>query len=337
MASQAAVRFGILGAARIARKLAPAIQQAEGAELVAIASRDAAKAEAFASEYNIPRSFGSYEALLDCDDIDAVYLPLPPSLHLPWTRAAAERGKHVLCEKPLAATADQAREMAEVCRAAGVQLLDGTMWLHHPRAAAMQTFIHNGSLGQLRRATTVFTFYGDFLPNDDFRHSRPYGGGSLLDLGWYCVGATLWAFGSLPERVWAWANWQNDVDIDFLGQIWFAGERTASLECGFRTMRRKWLEIAGTHGSIVCDDFTRPKNPDQPRFWTHDADGNATTHTVLGPPQEICMIENFCQAVREGTLREDWTAAAVATQVVCDALDRSARAGKMIEMAQHTI
>lgn len=332
MATEPVVRFGILGAARIARKLAPAIQQAEGARLVAVASRDQERAKAFAAEYGIPLSFGSYEALLDSDTIDAVYVPLPPSLHLPWTRAAAERGKHVLCEKPLATSADEAREMAAVCHAAGVQLLDGTMWVHHPRAAAMRMFLQDGSLGELRRATSVFTFYGDLLPPDDFRYTREHGGGSLLDLGWYCVRASMWAFGGFPERVSGWARWQGDVDLDFLGQLWFSDHRTASLESGFRTAWRKWLEIAGTRGTLVCDDFTRAKDPEQPRFWIHDAEGNATTHTVPGPQQEVCMVENFCRAVLSGKLRDDWPADAVATQVVCEALDRSARTGQTVDI-----
>lgn len=332
MPSDPVVRFGILGAARIARKLAPAIQQAEGARLVAVASRDQARAKAFADEFGIPLSFGSYEALLDSNTVDAIYLPLPPALHLPWTKAAAERGKHVLCEKPLAATADEAREMAAVCKAAGVQLLDGTMWVHHPRAAAMRMFLQDGSLGELRRVTSVFTFLDDVLPPGDFRYAREYGGGSLLDLGWYCVRASMWAFGGFPERVAGWARWENDVDIDFLGHLWFAGYRTASLESGFRTVRRKWLEVAGTHGSLVCDDFTRAKDPEQPRFWVHDADGNSTTHVVPGPQQEVCMVENFCRTVLSGQLREDWSVDAVATQVVCEALDRAARTGQTIEI-----
>ncbi len=332
MATEPVVRFGILGAARIARKLAPAIQQAEGARLVAVASRDQERGKAFAAEYGIPLSFSSYEALLDSDTVDAVYLPLPPSLHLPWTRAAAERGKHVLCEKPLATSAAEAREMAEVCKAAGVQLLDGTMWVHHPRAAAMRMFLQDGSLGELRRVTSVFTFYGDLLPPDDFRYMREHGGGSLLDLGWYCVRASMWAFGGFPERVSGWARWQSEVDLDFLGQLWFSDYRTASLESGFRTAWRKWMEIAGTRGTLVCDDFTRAKDPEEPRFWVHDADGNSTTHVVPGPQQEVCMVENFCRTVLSGQLRDDWSVDAVATQVVCEALDRAARTGQTVEI-----
>ncbi len=331
--SQSPIRFGILGAARIADKLAPAIRQAAGAELVAVASRSKEKAAAKAQEWGAETSYGSYEALLADESIDAVYIPLPPSLHLPWTRAAAAAGKHVLCEKPLAATLAEAEEMAAVCREAGVQLLDGTMWVHHPRSAEMRLFLQDGSLGNLRRVTSTFTFNGaEMLPENDFRWRREFGGGSLLDLGWYCVRASLWAFGGLPLRVTAQAAWQNEVDVDFSGWMWFAGDRVASFDCGFRTVRRKWFEIAGDQASLVCDDFTRPWDEEQARFWIHGPNGKLSTHTSPVASQEVCMIENFCRTLAANKIREDWAADAVATQAVCAALDQAARAGTVVEL-----
>jgi predicted dehydrogenase len=149
------VRFGILGTAHIATKVGRAIQEATGAELAAIASRDRTRAEAWIAEHtqtaggdrrptaflspeHPPRAFGSYEELLADSSIDAVYLPLPPSLHAEWTIKAAAHGKHVLCEKPLAINLTEARAMADACRAHGVQLMDGVMWVHHERTAGMQ-------------------------------------------------------------------------------------------------------------------------------------------------------------------------------------------------------
>ncbi len=332
--SPASLRFGILGAARIAKTLAPAIQQASGAELVALASRDGDKAAAWAKEWGIAQSYSSYSDLLDDDSIDAVYIPLPPSLHLQWTRAAAERGKHVLCEKPLAANLNEAREMAAVCREAGVQLLDGTMWMHHPRSADMRLCLQDGTLGQLRRVTSAFTFHWPELPQNEFRLSRQFGGGSLLDLGWYCVRASLWTFGELPQRVAAHARWHHDVDLDFSGWMWFSGDRVASFDSGFQTVRRKWFEIAGTEASLVCDDFTRPWNLEEPRFWIHGPNGKMSTRVSAAASQEICMVENFCRTIQEGNIRDDWPNDAVATQAVCEALDQAARSGQEIEITQ---
>src|SRR5690606_26020783 len=138
------VRWGILGTARIATKVAAAIQQSNGAELTAIASRSRDKAADWAATWNIPRSFATYEELLRCDEIDAVYIPLPPSLHAEWSTRAAEVGKHVLCEKPLGGTLADATAIVNACERANVQLMDGVMWRHTPRAQAMDDVLRAG-------------------------------------------------------------------------------------------------------------------------------------------------------------------------------------------------
>lgn len=327
------VRWGILGTARIAaKKVAPAIHRADGAELSAVASRSAERAAEWAKEHGAVRSYGSYAELLDDPDIDAVYIPLPPALHHEWTIHAAQKGKHVLCEKPLALNAQQAEEMAAACREHNVQLMDGVMWLHHPRAEEMQRPIQDGTLGELRRVTSAFTFHWDVVPEDDLRLSRELGGGSLGDLGWYCVGAALWAFGKLPTHVYGAARFYRDVDLNFSGLLWFAGNRIASFDSGFDVGMRKWLEVAGTKASLVCDDFTRPWDEGRPRFWLHDAGGKMAEHVSSHRLIEVCMIEAFCRIVTSGRLDEHWPTIAVDTQRVCDALDRSARTGTVVTL-----
>jgi predicted dehydrogenase len=329
------VRWGVLSTARIATRVGAAIRRAEGAELSAVASRSPEKATAWATEHRAARSYGTYEALLDDPEIDVVYIPLPPSLHAQWTIKAAEHGKHVLCEKPLALEASQAEEMAAACREHDVQLMDGVMWLHHPRAAEMHRFLGDGTLGDLRRVTSAFSFHWDEVPTGDFRLSRDLGGGSLGDLGWYCIGATLWAFGDRPLRVFGTARYYGtarDADRNFSGMLWFDRERMASFDCGFDVGMRRWMEVAGTQASLVCDDFTRPWNEERPRFWLHDTRGKMSEHASSPRIQEVCMIDDFCDIVRSGVLDDRWPRQAIETQRVCDALDRSARTGQIVEL-----
>ncbi len=273
------LRFGVLGTGRITRKVGPAIARTPGAELAAVGSRDAERAAAWAAEHGAVRSYGSYDALLDDPNLDAVYVALPPALHREWTVKAAERGLHVLCEKPLAATLDDAVAMADACRRHNVQLMDGVMWVHTPRAAMMRAVLESGELGEIQRVTSAFTFRAEGWFGDEFRLAPDLGGGCLLDLGWYCVGVSLWAFGQLPHTVSGTGIWRKDnVDVSFTGHMRFTGSAEAAFDCGFHTAMRKWVEIAGTHGSLVCDDFTRPWSPEKSRFWTHGDFGKVTEH-----------------------------------------------------------
>jgi predicted dehydrogenase len=331
--SDGEVRWGVLSTARIASTVSAAIRQADGATLLAIGSRSTSRAAAWAAEHHASRIYGSYLELIEDDDVEAVYIPLPPSMHKEWTIKAAEQGKHVLCEKPLALDAEEARAMAAACRANDVQLMDGVMWVHHPRAADMHRPIKDGTLGQLRRVTSSFTFNWDVIPVEDLRLNRDLGGGSLLDLGWYCVRATLWAFSDLPRRVYGTAKYYHDVDINFSGIMWFDNNRVGSFDCGFNVGMRKWVEVAGTKASLVCDDFTKPWDAEKPRFWLHDASGKMSDHVSSPVIQEVCMIEEFCRIVRSGKPVDRWPSTSIATQMVCDALDTSARTRKPIELS----
>lgn len=327
------VRFGILGTARIAEKVAAAIRTAPSARLSVIGSRDIDRARGWAAAHGVERALGSYQAVLDDPEVDAVYIPLPPSMHADWTERAAAAGKHVLSEKPLGRNAAEAERMVQACAEHGVQFMDGVMWLHHPREADMRKVLKSGELGELRHLASAFTFRWPTVPENDFRTDRGHGGGSLLDLGWYCVGAALWAFGEMPYCVFGSADFRNDVDMHFNGLMSFSNGRTASLDCGFDTVMRRWFEIAGTEKSLVCDDFTRPWKADKPRFWIHQPDGSADERISDSPIQEVSMIEAFCGAVLSGTIRTDWPARALQTQKICEALDRSARLNEPMQMS----
>lgn len=343
------VRWGILGTARIASKVARAIHMAAGAQLAAVASRDADRARSWLDRHTLghatedPKlaflpagapvaSYGSYLELLRQPDIDAVYLPLPPSLHCEWTCCAAQHGKHVLCEKPLALNFTEGERMKDACQTAGRQLMDGVMWVHHERTPAMRKILSSSQLGRLRRVTSAFSFNASEFRPDNIRFQHELGGGALGDVGWYCIRATLWAFGDLPERVLATARYEREVEVNLSATLWFRDDRMASFDCGFDTTWRKWFEIAGTEGSLVCDDFVNPWDAAKARFWTHDSQGKATQHDYPGCLQEVRMIEEFCEIVRSGRLEARWVDESLDNQRVCDALARSARSGQIVEL-----
>ena len=327
------VRWGILGTARIAEKVVAGIHAADHARAAVIGSRDAARAAAWAAEHQVAESTGSYQAVLDHPDVEAVYIPLPNNLHREWTIRAAECGKHVLCEKPLGLDTAQATEMAAACREHGVQLMDGVMWVHHPRFASMHDTLTNGSLGRLRRVTSAFSFCFDEVPEDDIRLSRETGGGSLLDLGWYCARVTWWAFGGLPERVFATARYHRDVDMNLSAMLWYDDERMASFDCGFDIELRKWFEVAGSDASLVCDDFLSPWDESRPRHWIHNRAGLVSEErTAPDVDQVAMMIGRFSEIVRTGELDQQLTDDAIATQRICEAVERSARSEEIVEL-----
>lgn len=327
------VRIGIMGTARIARTVVPQMLESDLATVVAVASRSLDRAQQFASEFAIPKACGSYDDLLTSDDVDAVYIPLPPSMHCEWTLNAVAAGKHVLCEKPLAINADQAQQMIDAAIRHRVVLLDAVMWYHTARAEAIREIVQTGQLGEVRQITSAFTFPGDSLAADNLRFSSDLGGGSLLDIGWYCVGMSLWLLQKLPEKVFATAQWQNDVDLHMNGILWFRNEQMATFESGFNAVRRRWMEVAGTTAALVCDDFTKPWNLDKPRFWIHDANGTSHQHVVPHPPIERCLVDAFCQLIHQKAVQHDWLQLSLQTQLVCEALLNSARTNATVQLS----
>ncbi|TWT63894.1 Gfo/Idh/MocA family protein [Rubinisphaera italica] len=323
---QSPVRWGILGTARITRRVAPAIQSAPAAKLIAIASRSEEKAKAWAEKYECPQIVESYEQLLERDDVDVVYIPLPPHLHAEWTIKAAQAGKHVLCEKPLALNALEAETMVNACQQAGVCFEEGVMWYHHPRATQIRDILNQGRLGEIRRVTSAFSFpwQSSVEPSEEYRFKQEQGGGSLMDLGWYCVGASLWTLGMLPEEVFGREVLDGSVDESFSGWMRFANGAEAAFDCSRNMTSRRWIEIAGTEGSIVCDDFTRPWQEEKTRFWIHDAQGNAEVVNCEAATQETCLIENFSQRILTGQL-DNQQSLGLKTQQVMDRLLKSAK------------
>jgi predicted dehydrogenase len=323
------LRWGILGVAKINDRLLPGFAAAADTQLLAIASRDAERSKAAAKAAGIPKSFGSYEALLADPEIEAVYVPLPNALHAEWTKKAADAGKHVLCEKPLCPTAAEAAEVVAYCRAKGVRLLDGFMWPHHARTARLRQVIDAGEIGDVTHVTATFTFtLAADKPN--VRYRSDLAGGSLLDVGCYPVYGIRWAFKAEPIRVTATAKMRDAVDIEMSGMLEFAHDRKATFDCGFNSPLRQWLEITGTAGVIRVHQMWVPSGQAD---YDIDREGKTQENVVVeGRDQIACMLENFAQAVRAGRDPEPGPDEAVKTLRVLDALARSAREGKTIDV-----
>lgn len=323
------LRWGILGVAKINERLIPAFHQSTTAELIGIASRSEERARHAAEASNIPKAYGSYEALLDDPDIDAIYNPLPNTLHDEWTRRAADRGKHVLCEKPLTPTVKPAIELVAYCRAKGIRLMDGFMWPHHPRTARIRELLDNGTIGEVQRANGAFSFKLD-LKAENIRLKPDQGGGSLLDVGCYPIYGIRWAMGAEPIRVFAQAHYSQGVDVEMSGVLWFADGRQAVFDSGFRGPFRGWLEIAGSEGSIWVRDMWLP---DEPALFEIRREGAAPeVHSVPGHDQIVCMLDDFAAAVRDEREPTPSPDEAIKTLRVLDALAFSAREGRVVEV-----
>jgi predicted dehydrogenase len=323
------LRWGILGVAKINDRLLPAFAKAANAELVGIASRSLEKALTAAKAAGIPRAFGSYDALLDDPQIDAVYNPLPNTLHDEWTRKAAERGKHVLCEKPLTPTAREAEALVAFCHDKKIKLMDGFMWPHHPRTRQIKELLTRGNLGGVERVTGAFTFQ---LPMDasNIRLQASMAGGSLLDVGCYPVYGIRWAFGAEPVKVWAAARYQFDVDVAMSATLWFADGRIANFDCGFVHPMRQWLEIVCTHGTITVPEMWVPH---QATYTVRDHEGtNAQEFDVAGHDQIQCMLEDFGRYVLNDQPVWPGPEEAIKSAKVMDALLTSAREKRCVKV-----
>ena len=329
-----AVRWGIIGTASIATKVARAISLAPGNELVAIASRDRSRAAEWAKEHGAEKAYGSYEDCLADSEIDAVYIPLPPTLHAEWTIRAADAGKHVLSEKPLTADPREAEEMVRACRANTVQLMDGVMWVHHDRTKEIRAVLDRKETGELRSVSSAFAFnWGATIPSANIRARKELGGGALGDLGYYCVRGILWAFAELPERAFAVSRLANGVDIETSGILFFSRDRVAQFDCGFTTKGRMRLELAGADGTLTIDDFVVPGSEECSSYSIRGKSREPEVFTVGPCIQEVNMITRFSDIVESGTLAAEWPEAAVATVRTCAALMRSAETGDTVEIS----
>jgi D-xylose 1-dehydrogenase (NADP+, D-xylono-1,5-lactone-forming) len=248
------VRWGVLSTARILRRLVPPLRESPRSELVAIASRDGARAREAAERWGAARAHDSYEALLADPDIDAVYLPLPNHLHAPWLLRCIDAGKHVLCEKPLALSGADVEEVAAAAARRGVHVAEAFVHLHHPQLAAMRGVLGSGELGAPVLLRGGYSFR--ITDPGNIRLDPARGGGSLWDVGCYPVSLFIALLGAAPAEVSAMQVLSaSGVDETFAGQLRFEGPggRTvlAQVDCGFTTALRETVEIACTEGTLA--------------------------------------------------------------------------------------
>ncbi len=294
------LRWGVLGAANIAQKqVIPAIQASSNGRVVAIASRDPARAERAAQVAGIANVFDDYAALLASDEVDAVYIPLPNSEHRRWTIAAAEAGKHILCEKPLALNASEAEEMVSAAQRAGVVLAEAFMYRHHPMVQTVLEMLHQGVIGDLRVVRSTFTF--NVVDEANIRLSSDLGGGALMDVGCYGVNLARLVTGTEPTSVAAVAEYgASGVDESFAGVMRFTPSGhpavLAQFDVSVRAAGGPGYELIGSSGKIVIRQGFRPNAEDEGEIQLHQ---NGDISRIFTDPvdQYRQMVEDVAKAI----------------------------------------
>ncbi len=324
------IRWGILGVSKFAqRQMIPSVRKSSEVEIVAIASRDLDKAQAAAREFGIPKAYGSYEALLADPDVEVIYNPLPNHLHVPWSIKAAEAGKHVLCEKPIALGAAQAALLLAARDRTGVVIQEAVMVRTQPRWLAARELIRNGRIGTLRAVQGFFSYFNDAA--DNVRNQADIGGGGLMDIGFYPITLTRFCFGAEPTRVLGLLERDPRFGTDRLtSAILEFPEGQATFTCSTQLAPYQEMHLLGTDGRIFVDwPFNTPADvPSQLVLHTgRTAPIESEVLTTPASDQYTVQAELFGRAVRGEADPAVPLEDAIATMAVIDALFRSARSG----------
>lgn len=295
------LRWGILGCADIARKhVAPALRAADSAQLLAVASRDARRAAAFAEEHGADRAYGSYQELLADPEVDAVYVPLPIDMHATWSIRALEAGKAVLCEKPLAASSSDARAILEASRRTGRPCAEAFMYRFHPLTREVLRRVRAGALGEIKTARAHFNT--TLSPGQNIRWQRERGGGAMLDLGCYCVSFLRLVLGQEPIEASAFVQWTGPggVDESMAGLLRFPGGALGSFSCCLSSPFDCSYDIGGSKARLSVDFGGLVAWPGG-QFTLKQYANDECVETVIGPADHYqLMVESFCEAVLEG-------------------------------------
>ena len=322
------VRWGVLGAASIAtRRVIPALQASRLGEVVAIASRDIAKAREAAAPLGIPRAYGSYDELLADPDVEAIYNPLPNHLHVPWSIRAARAGKHVLCEKPIALDANEARSLLAVRDATGVQIAEAFMVRTHPQWETVKAMIDEGRIGALRLVSGHFSYFR--RDATDIRNRTEWGGGALMDIGCYPIFIARWMFGEEPTDAIAMIDRDPELGIDRLTSALLRfPEGQATFSCAGQIVHYQRMQLFGERGRIeVVIPFNAPSDAPTTIFVDDGSRlGGASAIPIEIPAvdQYVLQADRFAEAVRGvGTVAVSLETA-IGNMDVIDALFRSA-------------
>ncbi len=365
-------RWGILSTAEIARKNWQAIKLAGNGVVSAVASREVHRSQQFIdlcqarSPFDAPAiALGTYQELITSPDVDAIYIPLPTGLRKQWVIAAARAGKHVLCEKPCASSADDLREMIDECQQAGVQFMDGIMYMHGNRLPALRKAIDDPAiLGAIRRICTQFSFCADneWLSTNIRLNSDLEPQGCLGDLGWYCIRFALWTMKfEMPHTVSARILTERKrhdspqhVPLEFSAELQFSNQVSANFYCSFITHHQQWANVSGDRGYIQVNDFVLPYQAAETSFDISNAEfvvdgcdfsmknrrrtvqvhesGNSTADS-----QETQLFKTFSEIVKSGKVDDRWADYALRTQIVLDACLQSARDESPLQIAAEAV
>jgi predicted dehydrogenase len=344
------LRWGILGTAGIAVKNWKAIRLTGNAVVTAVASRDLGRCRRFIDQQqgvspfaSPPQAFGSYEALIACPDVDAIYIPLPTALRKVWVIRAAEAGKHVLCEKPCAVDASELKEMLKACRENGVHFMDGVMFMHNERMNRIRAVLDDAErLGAVRRIQSTFSFLGGKKFQQEnirvFSDLEPLG--CLGDLGWYCIRYALWvmrwqlpvsAVGRILGEA-ASVSGKPGSPLEFSGELFFEGGVSCGFYSSFVAGGQQWVAVSGEHATLRCSDFVNTTDLNDTayevghqRVLKEGSEMELGTETASGS-QETNMFRNFSTEVLNERRCDDWQEIAWKTQLVTDACMASAQA-----------
>ena len=327
------LRLGLLSTANINAQILRGASETDRVDIVAVGSRDAAKAQAYATEHGIERAHGSYEALLADDGVDAVYIGLPNGLHHEWALHALAAGKHALVEKPYSRRAADAEQAFDAAEAAGLVLMEAFMYRHHPQTAVVRDLVVGGAIGRLQAVKTTFTFALDDLTN--VRALPELDGGALMDVGCYCVSAIRLLAGE-PERV---AGEQvvgsTGVDMAFHGTVRCADGVIGQFEASFRSPRRQQIEAVGEEGTITVEAPFRVDWGGTVLLARPEGEG-------LGRPEEVDVpeanayrleLDNLADAIQGRTPQLLGRDDAVAQARAIEALYRAADEGRTVALA----
>ena len=258
------IRIGLLAASRIAQKaIIDPLPDVDGVELVAVAARDLDRAKAAADVWGARLTFGSYEELMACDDVDAVYIGTPASLHREWAIAAIDAGKHVLCEKPFAANADDARRIADAARDSDVAVMEAFHWRYHPYAQQIRDVLDSGMLGRVDRIDAAFDIPDGVIGRADIRWDLPLGGGATMDLGCYAIQWVRFAAGADPDVTSAYAvcpvpGIDGSLGAELRWPSGVTGSVHSSMIAPGATVEA-WLRVAGEHGTMIANNPLAPQ------------------------------------------------------------------------------
>jgi predicted dehydrogenase len=319
------VSWGILSTAKIGiEKVIPAMQRSKFCKISAIASRDCDSAQKAAKKLNIPKAYGSYERLLDDPDIQAIYIPLPNHLHVPWSIKCLEAGKNVLCEKPIAMDAKQAQELLTISKNyPELKIMEAFMYRFHPQWQKTKQLVTEGAIGRIK---TIQAFFSYFNNNpDNIRNKPEYGGGGLMDIGCYCISLSRFIFDAEPRRVLGIIDFDSEFKVDTLASgILDFGKGTATFTCSTQLSPYQRVNISGTKGRIEIEiPFNAPPDKKCQMFIQQNKDVEKIVFDICD--QYTIQCDLFSQAILNNTKVPTPIEDAAANMKVIDAIFESAK------------